>query len=112
MRRPARRPRLHRVSKGVRRRIHTRRLNRVVATGSQSRMADFASAFLARDQSTATNFELRLVGRVTPCAPGLRRAEDCPPYQVIAAVSKLFRVRKSLQDWIVPRRPEVFDHPT
>jgi hypothetical protein len=56
-------------------------LKRVAATGSQSRMADFASAFLARDQSTATDFELRLVGRVTPCAPGLRRAEDCPPYQ-------------------------------
>src|SRR6266481_4085467 len=106
MRRPARRPDLHHVSKGVRRRIHTRRSNRVAATGSQSRMADFASAFLARDQSTATNFELRLVGRVTACPEqsrmgarrGLRRAEDCPPYQVIAALSELARVRKSLQD--------------
>src|SRR5437867_6392253 len=29
-----------------------------------------------------------------------------------AAVSKLVRVRKSLQDWIVPRRPEIFDHST
>ena len=50
-------------------------------------MADFASAFLARDQSAATDFELRvLVGRLTPCAPHLRRAEDCPPYQIIAAI--------------------------
>src|SRR5882672_7290743 len=57
MRHPAPRPRLHRVSKGVRRRIHTRRSNRVAATGFQSRRADFASAFLARDQSTATDFE-------------------------------------------------------
>src|SRR5258708_4150545 len=105
MRRPARRSRLHRVSKGVRRRIHTRRSNRVAATDSQSRMADFASAFLARDQSTATDFELRLVGRVTPCAPGHSSAEDCPPYHVIAALSELIRVRKSLQDWIVARRP-------
>src|SRR6266850_7952153 len=99
MRHPAPRPRLHRVSKGVRTRIHTRRSNRVAATGSQSRMADFASAFLARDQSTATDFESRMVGRVTPCAPGFRRAEGCPPYHVIAASSKLVRVEKSLQDW-------------
>src|SRR6266576_5653837 len=110
--RPAQRPRLHRVSKGVRRRIHTRHLRLAAAMDSQSRMADFASAFLARDQSAATDFELRLVGRVTPCAPDARRAEDCPPYHVIAASSKLIRVRKLSQDWIVPRRPEIFDHST
>src|SRR4029077_18140920 len=78
MRRPAQRPRLHRVLKGVRSRIRTRRSNRVAATDSQSRMADFASAFLARDQSTATDFELRLVGRVAPCAPGPSACRGLP----------------------------------
>src|SRR6187399_1028754 len=75
-------------------------------------MADFASAFLARDQSTATDFESRLVARVTPCAPGRSACRDCPAYREIAALSKLVRVRESLQDWIVPRRSEVFDHAT
>src|SRR5512132_1077304 len=112
MRRLARQPRLHRVSRGVRRRIRTRRSNRVAATGSRSRMPDFASAFLPRDQSTATDFESRLVGRVTPCAPRYSAAEDCPPYHVIAAPSELVRVRKLPQDWIMSRRPEVFDYST
>src|SRR5205814_7893168 len=51
-------------------------------------------------------------GRIAPCAPGVRRAEDCPPYHAIAAPSKLIRVRKLLQDWVVARRPEVFEHST
>ena len=105
----------------------------------QSRMADFASAFLARDHSTATDFELRIgrarhsvrarpfgvqrtarptatdfelrIGRARHLGarPDLRRAEDCPPYHIWW--SKLVRVRKLPQDRIVPRRPQVFDHP-
>src|SRR6476620_1902444 len=58
----------------------------------------FSSARLFR----RNKFQI-LVGRVTPCTPlsaaSDRRAEDwfAPP-----GLSKLVRVRKSLQDWIVP----------
>jgi hypothetical protein len=74
-------------------------------------MADFASAFLACDQSTATDFELRLVGvRHSVRAVAFGRAGDRPPFQVISALSKLVRVWEPLQHWIVPRRPQIFDH--
>src|SRR5205814_8702350 len=111
MRHSARRLRSHRVSKGVRRRIRTRRSGLVAAMDCRSRTADFASAFLARGHFVATNFQIS-AGRIAPCAPGVRRAEDCPPYHAIAAPSKLIRVRKLLQDWVVARRPEVFEHST
>ena len=78
----------------------------------QSRVADFASAFLARDQSTATDFEL--VGRARHSVPA--GALACPDVSGRAltksfCVSELVRVRESMQYWIVPRRPQVFDHP-
>jgi hypothetical protein len=63
----------------------------------QSQTADFASAFLARDQSTATDFEVvETPWRSAPTVP-------------IGRFSKLIRVRKLSQYWIVLRRTEVFD---
>jgi hypothetical protein len=67
-------------------------------------MADFASAFLARDQSTATDFDVV----TTPCC-SVWSAQRADPTNT--ALSKLVRVWKPLQDWIVPCRPEVFNHP-
>ena len=78
----------------------------------QSQFADFASAFLARDQSAATDFGLR-IGRarhsVRANVHGSRSAgRDCPPYQ---SFLELIRVRESLQDPIVSCRSKVFDYP-
>ena len=79
---------------------------------------DLAFAFLACGHFIATDFELRvLLGRVTPCAPLVRRAKDCPPYQVqlfqahggYAVLSKLIGVGKSPQNRVVTRRAQVFD---
>jgi len=86
MRRPARRPGLHHVSKEFGGELHTRRSTELQATGSQSRMADFASAFLARDQSTATDFELRQTvatgyGRFGQCS-GQRDGSRAVPQDV------------------------------
>ena len=82
---------------------------------------DLAFAFLACGHFIATDFELRvLLGRVTPCAPLVRRAKDCPPYQVqlfqahggYAVLSKLIGVGKSPQNSVVTRRAQVFDYAT
>src|SRR6185369_598380 len=111
MRRSARRPRLHRVSRGAPRRIHTRRSRPAAAMGCQSLSADFASAFLARDQSAATNFA-GLTVAASLCRGALTvllvTATERRGY---TGTSKLIRVWESLQNWIVVRRPEVFDHP-
>src|SRR3954467_1536998 len=77
----------------------------------------------------ATNFESWrvVVGHVTPCAPHVRRAEDCPPYQTrkrnkdcfpmgkcgTAVVgSQRIRVREPSQNWIMSRRSEILEHTT
>ena len=82
---------------------------------------DLAFAFLACGHFIATDFELRvLLGRVTPCAPLVRRANDCPPYQVQsfqahggdAVLSKLIGVGKSPQNRVVTRWAQVFDYAT
>ena len=87
----------------------------------QSRKVDLAFAFLACGHFIATDFELRvLVGRVIPCAPLVRRADDCPPYQVQlfqahgghAVLSKLIGIGKSRQNRIVTRWTEIFDDGT
>src|SRR5437870_5590330 len=36
---------------------------------------------LSRFHRNQIRFSRLLLGRVTPCAPHVRRAEDCPPYQ-------------------------------
>ena len=79
----------------------------------QIRVADFAFAFVARSNVMATVFEMRvLVGRATPCALGFGGAEDCPPYPLTTASSEPIGVRKLLQNRIMPRWSEVFDHAT
>jgi hypothetical protein len=76
-------------------------------------MADFASAFLARDQSTATDFEdERTVTTGLWPVRALVGKETAHRSMATGGLSKLVRVWKSLQDWIVPRRPEVFDYAT
>jgi hypothetical protein len=53
-------------------------LIRVAATGCQGRMADFASAFVARDEMTATHFELRIGKARQSVRAGL---SDCTLYE-------------------------------
>jgi hypothetical protein len=49
--------------------------------GCRNQKVALAFGFLACRDFIATDFALRvLVGRVTPCAPHIRRAENCSPY--------------------------------
>ena len=72
-------------------------------------MADFASAFLARDQSAATDFEFRVSVGASLRARRTFGVQRTARHTRSLLQSKLVGVRKLLQNWIMPRRPQVFD---